>query len=271
MTTALLERPETTTVRFEPRGGAKELWSNRDALALFEGPAGTGKSLAALWKLHMAALSVKLRGLIVRQTHLSLTSTTLTLFEEQVIRQALDTGLVKWFGSSSRQPTACRYANGSQILVGGLDQPTKLLSSEYDRVIVDEANETTENSIETIVTRLRGSAPTYKQAILLSNPDAPSHWLKQRQSNGGLPSIKSRHKDNPAYSRPPTTPVRSYRLVDSRSPIRSLSRPSSFEPVVNSARLKVESAFTRSSTKRSCWAWSVVPRSCVRSIGTSWS
>jgi phage terminase large subunit len=199
MTTALLERSETTTVRFEPRGGARELWSNRDALVLFEGPAGTGKSLAALWKLHMAALSVKLRGLIVRQTHLSLTSTTLTLFEEQVIRQALDTGLVKWFGGSSRQPAAYRYANGSQILVGGLDQPTKLLSSEYDRVIVDEANETSENSIETIVTRLRGSAPTYKQCILLSNPDAPSHWLRQRQSNGGLPSIQSRHRDNCAY------------------------------------------------------------------------
>src|SRR5690606_25474012 len=74
-----------TVVRYEPRGGARQLMLCRDAEALICGPAGTGKSLAMLFKLHLTCLSVPgTRALLVRQTHASLTGTTLVTFEKAV-------------------------------------------------------------------------------------------------------------------------------------------------------------------------------------------
>jgi phage terminase large subunit len=203
MTAAVLERPQpqqVRVVRYEPRGAAKTLMSNRESVVLLCGAAGTGKTLSALMKLHLAALRAPgLRGLIVRQTHRSLTGSTLQTFEHQVVTAAMAEGVVRWFGGSERQPPAYRYSNGSTITVGGLDQPSKFLSAEFDRVLVDEATETTETALETLITRLRGTAETYRQIVLCCNPDAPQHWLYQRASRGALPMLHSRHADNPRY------------------------------------------------------------------------
>lgn len=195
----MVERDQTRVVRYEPRGAAAALMSQRETVILCEGPAGTGKSLAALFKLHLACLRVPLKGLILRQTHLALTSTTLVTFEEQVVKEALADGIVTWFGGSGRKPPGYRYSNGSFIAVGGLDKPSKFLSSEFDRVVVDEATEITEAALETLISRLRGTAPTYKQIVLLCNPDSPSHWINVRADRNGLVRLLSRHRDNPAY------------------------------------------------------------------------
>lgn len=188
-------------VRYEPRGAARELLECRAAEVLIAGPAGTGKSLAMLFKLHLSALAVPgLRALLVRQTHASLTGTTLVTFERAVAAEAMATGLVRWYGGSARQPAAYRYANGSEILVGGLDRPEKFLSSEFDRIAVDEATEISETAFETLVSRLRGVAPTYKQIVCACNPAQPTHWLKQRADRGGMVMLYSRHRDNPAFT-----------------------------------------------------------------------
>lgn len=205
MTAAVVDRP-VQVVRYEPRGAARELMSNRDDILLMAGPAGTGKSLAALWKLHLACLKMpKLRGLVVRQTHASLTSTTLVTFEEEIIADALAQGVIRWFGGSARKPPAYIYSNGpggsegSTIVIGGLDKPTKWMGGQYDRVVVDEATETATAALEALITRMRAKAPTYKQIIMCCNPDAPTHWINQRATTGGLPMLHSRHQDNPRY------------------------------------------------------------------------
>ncbi|MBO3751546.1 phage terminase large subunit [Streptosporangiaceae bacterium NEAU-GS5] len=191
-----------TVVRYEPRGAARELLECRDAEVLIAGPAGTGKSLAMLFKLHASCLAVPgLRALLVRQTHASLTGTTLVTFERAVAQEAMSAGLVRWFGGSARQPAAYRYANGSEILVGGLDRPEKFLSSEFDRIAVDEATEITEMALETLISRLRGTAPTYKQIVCACNPSYPTHWIKLRSDRGAMVMLHSRHADNPAYVR----------------------------------------------------------------------
>jgi uncharacterized protein with GYD domain len=202
MTAALAEQPEVTVVRYEPRGAAKQLWTTRDPVVIMCGPTGTGKTLAALWKLHYVALQrPKFKGLIVRQTHASLTGTTLVSFDEEVIAAALLNGTVKWFGGSARKPPAYIYSNGSTITIGGLDKPVKWMGGQYDRVVVDEATEISTAALEALITRMRAQAKTFKQIILCCNPDHPKHWLYTRAQEGALPMLHSRHQDNPRYFR----------------------------------------------------------------------
>lgn len=192
--------PGTSVVQFEPRGAVLDLLRNREDLVLCAGPAGTGKTTGALMKVHLAALQVKIKGLFVRFTHASLTGTTLVTYEEKVIGDALDTGLIRWFGGSQRKPPGYIYTQtGSFIAVGGLDRPGKFLGGEYDRILLDEANETTEDAVETLFSRLRGEGSTYRQLSMLCNPDSPTHWLKEREARGELTILNSLHSDNPAF------------------------------------------------------------------------
>lgn len=183
---------------FELRGAARDLMTCRDSSVCIVGAAGTGKSVGALLKLHVtSALVPNTTSLIVRQTHASLTASTLRTFEQNIIAEELASGKVKWFGGSGRKPPAYMYPNGSTIMVGGMDQPGKFLSMDLDRVLVDEANQVSITAFETLMTRMRGTAGTYKQIVMATNPDHPAHWLKERADSGLLPMMTSFHRDNP--------------------------------------------------------------------------
>ena len=192
--------PADTVVTFEPRGANVDLLRCRDAEVAAVGRAGTGKTLTACWKMHLTAMQVpNMRGLILRATHISLTSTTLITFQRQVAAQALADGTVRWFGGSGKDPAAFRYDNGSTILVAGGDRPEKFLSAELDRIFVDEAVEISLDLHETLISRLRGQAKTYHQILLTTNPSHPSHWIKRRSDAGTMRMITSTHRDNPHY------------------------------------------------------------------------
>ncbi|WP_328427896.1 phage terminase large subunit [Streptomyces sp. NBC_00443] len=191
------ERPVVTV---ELRGANLDLLRCRDTEVAAVGRAGTGKTLAACWKLHLTAMKVPgLRALMLRATHTSLTATTLVTFQRQVALASLADGSVRWYGGSGKDPAAFRYANGSEILVAGGDKPDKFLSAELDRIFVDEGVEITLDLWEVLITRLRGQAKTYRQIMLATNPSHPQHWIKQRADDGGLTMITSSHRDNPHY------------------------------------------------------------------------
>ncbi|MFJ3923024.1 phage terminase large subunit [Streptomyces sp. NPDC090022] len=193
-------------VRYEPRGAANALFRTRTSEVAMAGPAGTGKSLACLFRVHLSALNNPgIRCLIVRKTAVSLGATTLVTFEEKVAKQALATGVVRWFGGSPREAPCYRYSNGSKVVVGGMDKPEKVLSSEYDLVFADEATELTETDWETLGTRLRNGRLSWQQQIAACNPSQPTHWIKTRSDRGSMLMLHSRHIDNPAYMRPDGT------------------------------------------------------------------
>lgn len=189
-----------TVVRYEPRGAALQLFRTKDSELVLAGAAGTGKSLACLFRIHLTALhNPGIRCLIARKTAVSLGSTTLVTFENKVAQQALAAGLVRWFGGSPREAAAYRYTNGSVVVVGGLDKPEKIMSSEYDLVFCDEATELTLTDWESIGTRLRHGRLSWQQQIAACNPVHPTHWIKQRANEGRLTLLTSLHRDNPAY------------------------------------------------------------------------
>ena len=205
MTTAL---DQDVIVRYEPRGAAAQLFKARQAEVFMAGPAGTGKSLACLFRLHLIALhNSDMRGLIFRKTAVSLGSTTLVTWEKKVIADALARGIVKWFGGSAREAPGYRYSNGAKIDVAGMDKPEKIMSAEYDLVFGDEATELTLNDWESVGTRLRNGKLSWQQQMGACNPSAPTHWIKQRCDQGQSKMLVSRHADNPAYVNPDGTPT----------------------------------------------------------------
>lgn len=186
------------TVRFEARGAVRELFKSTDTEVLLSGAAGTGKSVGALMYVHLLCLdNPKTRALLARKTHASLTSSTLVSFREKVAREAIDAGLLHFYGGSAAEPASYRYSNGSVLVVGGLDRPTKLLSTEFDVCLVDEAVEVTAEDLDVIVSRLRNGVLPLQRLIMCTNPSAPTHHLKLRADAGRCRILYSKHEDNP--------------------------------------------------------------------------
>lgn len=191
---------ETAMVhRAEFRGAAKEFMAYRGAEVVLEGPAGTGKSRVCLTKIHLACLMTPgVKALIVRKTAVSLTASTLATFREKVAKEAIAAGAVVWYGGSQQEPAGYRYENGSVINVGGMDNPDKVLSTEYDLVFVDECTEVLEKDWNTLMSRMRNGRISFQQIMGACNPGSPAHWLLVR-AKASLRMLHSRHQDNPAY------------------------------------------------------------------------
>lgn len=184
--------------RYAPRGAALELLRNKAPEILLSGPAGTGKSRACLEKLNLCAMKYPgMRGLIVRKTAVSLTNTALDTYRKAVAKEILANRGVYWYGGSGQEPAQFRYANGSTINVGGMDKPSRIMSSEYDVIFVQEAIELTVTDWENLTTRLRNGVMPYQQLIADTNPDSNTHWLHRRALDGTTLMLHSVHRDNP--------------------------------------------------------------------------
>jgi PBSX family phage terminase large subunit len=182
----------------ELRGANRELVTSRSEEVIDSGPAGTGKTVAALYKLHKAAQKYPgMRGAVVRQTRESLTQSALVTFENKVLDQPWYRRIAQNCQRRVRQ--SYTYPNGSEIVVGGLDKPSKVMSTEFDLIYVNQAEEATEDAWEQLSSRLRNGMMPYQQILGDCNPDAPTHWIKQRANRGSLSLLESRHEDNPEY------------------------------------------------------------------------
>ncbi|GIH23015.1 hypothetical protein Aph01nite_13250 [Acrocarpospora phusangensis] len=183
---------------YRPRGSAAEIFRREDDELLLSGPAGTGKSRSTLERvLLLALMHPEMRALIVRKTMVSLGSTGLVTWRQHVATEAIKTGDVEWYGGSQQEAAAYRFSNGSAVVVGGMDKPQKIMSSDYDIVFVQEAIELNVEDWEAITTRLRNGKLPFQQLLADCNPSAPAHWLNQRSERGDTVMLFSRHEDNP--------------------------------------------------------------------------
>lgn len=163
------------------------------------GSAGTGKSVSWLRKLHLTAVQYPgSRQAIIRKTRVSLTESALVTYEQKILglnHPMLHTGATR----AHRHNYI--YPNGSEIIIAGLDTPSRVLSTEFDRIYVQEAIELNEEDWETLLSRLRNGKTPYHQLGGDTNPDAPMHWLNQRSLRGQTPMIFCKHEDNPRLYR----------------------------------------------------------------------
>lgn len=188
--------PRTPT--YTPRGGPRQLLFCRDRETMLEGPANTGKSYSALWKMHLAALKYPgMHGLLLRKTLVSLKASTLVTFRERILGA---NSPVKFWAARADEAAHYAYPNGSKVYVGGMDNAAKIMSTEYDMVLWDEATDGDVSEWEALQTRLRYGRMPYQQAIACCNPQAPTHWLNQRANAGHITRITSTHADNPTVT-----------------------------------------------------------------------
>lgn len=188
------------TVGYEPRGAALAFFNLSDRLqeVFFDGPAGTGKTLAVLWRFHLLLAShPNSRALVLRKTHVSLTSSALESFRRYVL--AVNDFGASWYGGSAEEAPGYRYPNGSKFNVGGLDNPTRVMSAEYDGIFVNEATELLEEEWESLISRRRLGMWPMQILVGDANPQAPTHWYNHRADQPGKVRLISRYEDNPRY------------------------------------------------------------------------
>jgi len=201
MTTLATRPTERRIAAPELRGNNLALGWCRDREACLDGPAGTGKTVAALYKIHVLLSRYPgSRALVTRKTNVALAGSALVTYRENILHNRTD---IRWFGGSKAEPAAYRYPNGSEMIVNGLDKPEKVLSSEFDWGYINEATECEQEDAEFVRMRLRPRTYSpevpYRQLIMDVNPDAPTHWLNQRMNEGRTTRLLSRHEDNPRY------------------------------------------------------------------------
>jgi phage terminase large subunit len=94
------------------------------------------------------------------------------------------------------RPEWVMYPNQSQIFLGGLDNPEKVLSSEYDFIFIPQGEEIALHAYEQLTSRATGRAGNapYSQVMVDCNPGPPSHWILHRKPANLLFAA---HKDNP--------------------------------------------------------------------------
>lgn len=188
--------PHPQSHHYQPHGASLHAWLSGKREVLLSGPANTGKTRGNLEKLHFCAKKYAgMRGLMLRKTRQSLTQSAMVTYEHKVLSQAWRDAI--HFDAQDQQ---YEYPNGSIIAVAGLDDPQKVMSSEWDFILAIEATELREGDWQALTIRLRNKVMPYQQLLGDCNPGGPTHWLKRRCDRGATLMLESRHEDNPSIT-----------------------------------------------------------------------
>jgi len=166
---------------------------------LIDGPAGTGKTFGVLTALHcLLADYPGLRALMVRQTRASLTESAMVTFERDILR-ADGMGSIA-ANAHRRNRQGYDYPNGSTLVVGGMDKPDGVLSTDWDIIYVNESIQLVDEGWDALGSRLnRPGRPRWLGYLIGdTNPGDPSHWLKKRCDEGRITRWETGHEANPA-------------------------------------------------------------------------
>lgn len=196
---------------FKAYGASADLLAATRREILFEGAANTGKTRTVLEKCKLIMEDRSLRGvrqLWVRKTRKSLSQSVLVEWEQNVIRNDHPCKV----GSAHRGNRDFYYnpATDCEIVLGGMDNPDRIMSTQYDIIAFFEATEGVLRDWEQLSTRVRnkkirvgtkrnGNPLYWHQMIADCNPGPEFHWLNQRALSGKMQRIKARHRDNPVF------------------------------------------------------------------------
>ena len=162
---------------------------------LFEGPARTGKSFtlclfARLWAEQFPGAKI----LFVRQTRKSLNHSVLTLWEDLFerghpvltpprMKRARDEYVFPYSENEvdiGDGRGLVKYAGESEVHLIGMDNPERLMSTEYDVILVFEATELSLRSWSLAFSRLSNAHMPWNFQVADCNPAEATNWLNLR-------------------------------------------------------------------------------------------
>lgn len=159
------------------------------------GSAGSGKSYFLTQRIITRCCSEKIRFVVCRRYGTTLRNSVFALFKE-----VLEKWHLKQYVKIRETDMSITFPNGSQVILLGLDEETKLLSlANVSGVWIEEAFEVPKNMVEQLNLRMRGQAAN--QQIWLSwNPISKQSWLYDftvEAPPANSVFIHSTFKDNP--------------------------------------------------------------------------
>lgn len=164
---------------------------------LVSGPAGTGKTFGILLFLHRLSLcNPGLRILLGRATRAALTESVLVTYEQEILPSSGHEAMAD--GIQRRVRQLYRYPNGTEWVLGGLDNAARVLSTAWDVAFINEATEAGQESVETLASRLARPGRDRRLGLLLMdcNPADPLHWLKAAADDGRIAHWRTTHEAN---------------------------------------------------------------------------
>lgn len=166
-------------------------WRSRAPLLLLTGAAGGGKSRLAAEKVHAYCLKYPgATALVARKIKLSMSGGTILFFRRKIIGAD---PRVRWIDSPKFR---FEYDNGAILQFIGLadENARENLKSigqdgAVDIALMEEGSQFEESDLHAMIARMRGKAAPWRQIIIPTNPDAPTHWIKRRLIDGGEATV----------------------------------------------------------------------------------
>lgn len=166
---------------------------------LIEGPAGTGKTRLVLEFIRSyVEENDGVRVLMMRDHRVDMSDSVLVEWEDEVLgpdHPAVINGPTR----AGRRSYV--FPNGSEVVLGGLNNEGKLFSSQYHGIYFNECWQTNEKKWETLHRALRAKGGPFRFFIGDTNPRHKGHWLNQRCDAGKTLRIKTRLWHNPRFFR----------------------------------------------------------------------
>lgn len=189
----------TKQTTYKPLNWQIPAWKCKDFTMLLTGAAGGGKSRCGLERLHAQMLKYPNSTGIMGRKDRSSANKSIVPFMRYTVQGDTDWGVYK------KTDNVFEYNNGSQLWVFGMkgeDQREALRSigktGAVDFALLEEANKFSEDDYQEVIGRMRGTAAGWQQITLMTNPDAPNHWIKKRLIDAGEAAVfYSRPEDNP--------------------------------------------------------------------------
>lgn len=217
--------PADAIAPFKAHDWQKAPWNDRALTLLLTGSAGGGKSRLAAEKVHAFCLKYPgVTALMLRKNREATTNSIVAYMKATVI--GVNNPAVHHAIGHSR----FEYANGSTLIYAGMrdnEQRDNVRSiggsGGVELIWMEEATQFVEQDYNELTARLRGQKAPWRQMILSTNPDTPTHWIYKRLMMGKEAAVYfSQAKDNPAnpddylYILSKMTGVQKLRLVEGK-------------------------------------------------------
>lgn len=175
-------------------------WRSKAPIVLLTGSAGGGKSRLCAEKVHAFMLKYpRAQGLMLRKTRDSMTNSTVLSFERGIVGRSA-------YCRHKESKYRFEYSNSSILTYGGMadeEQRERIRSvgqaGGVDIAWLEEATEFSREDFDELLARMRGTAASWRQILLSTNPDSDVHWINRDLIIGGGAEVYySGAKDNPA-------------------------------------------------------------------------